>query len=449
MYRLLLIFTFAITLIGYGCNDPITIVDNPDVEIDILFTDTFSVDTRTIVGDITSTYDLGINYTTHLLGALDDPIFGTSTSSIYVELDFLTALPSDFDLSLLDSAVLVIEYDTLGFYGDTTARYDIEVRQMIEQLSGDTINSNQVWATDPTIIGSRSIVPGRFDSIFVGNHVVDGQIDSLGPQLRIPMTNSFGQMLLDADDANYSDSEALIDFINGLEISATTDKSAMMGLDLGDITNFSGVNKLRLYYTDDTTARIFDFAFRSRTASTFVHDVVGSEVEPYLTDGNHNDDDFAFYQGMSGVEVEISFPTIGELEDRIINNAELVYYSVSDPSEVNIINKPVDLATLTYINEEENRTLTTDASLGINPGPYTSVLGGNPVLVDQINGIYKTTLNLTSQFNTVFNSDGLLTSNVILTPLQRAERSSRTIIFGPGAADLEFRPVLRITYTNI
>lgn len=446
MYRLLLIFTFAITLLGYSCNDPITIVDGPgEEEIPVVFTDTFTVDTKTIQGEISSTYDLGINYTTYLLGALDDPIFGKSTSNIYLELDFQTSAPTDFDVATLDSAVLIITYDTLGFYGDTTARYDIEVRQMIEQMQGDTIESNQVWATDPTIIGSHSIVPARYDSLTIASHLVEGEAVTIAPQLRIPMTNSFAQTLLDADAANYADRQALLDFVNGLEISATTDKSAMMGLDLGDITNFSGINKLRVYYTTDTT-KVFDFSYRSRTASTFTHDVVDSEVENYIIDESHNSDDRAFFQGMSGVEVEFSFPTIEELKDKIINNVELVYHSVSDPNEVNIINDPVDLATLTYVNSESERTLTTDASLAVNPGPYVNILGGNPILIDEDNGIYQTTVNLTSQFNTVFNRDDI-TSNVILTPLQRSERSSRTIIFGSG--DAQYKPVLKITYTNI
>jgi len=447
MYRLLLIFTFAITLLGVSCNDPITITDIPgQVEIPILYTDTFSVNARTIEGEITSTYDLGVNYSTYLLGELDDPIFGKSTSKTYIELDFRSGTPSNFEGTTIDSAVLIIGYDNLGFYGDTTARYDIEVRQMIQQLEGDTIESNQVWATDPTIIGSRSLIPSRYDSLEILNHVEEGVIDTVGPQLRIPLTNTFGQMLLDADGENYLSRESLLEFINGLELSATSDKSAMMGLDLGDAANFSGINRLRLYYSEVDTAEIFDFSFTSRTASTFEHDVTGSELANYLANENHNGNDKVFVQGMSGVEVEFSFPTIEEVRERIINRAELVYYSISDPNEVDIINAPIDLATLTYINDDEVRTLTTDASLGVNPGPYSTILGGTPVLVDEENGIYQTTVNLTSQFNTVFNRD-FLTSNVILTPLQRSERSSRSIIFGSG--DTQYKPVLKITYTDI
>lgn len=445
MYRLLLIFAFAITLLSYGCNDPITIVNTPDEEIDIIYTEAYQVDTKTIEGEISSTYNLGVNFRTYLLGELDDPIFGKSTSNINVELDFLVGIP-DFENAVLDSAVLIMQYDTLGFYGDTTATYNIEVRQLTEIMNADTLNSDTVWSVDPTIIGSRTIIPSVSDSIIINNHLAEGEPQKIGPELRIPMEDDFGQMIIDADDSNYLSSESLLDFINGLQITATTDKSAMMGLNLNDLNNLSGLNKLRIYYTTPDTTEVFDFSFTARTASTFTHDFSGAQIEGYLTDENHNGDDFAFFQGMSGVEAEFSFPNLDELKDRIINNAELVYYSIADPNEVNIINDPIDISTLTYVNEDGERTLTTDATLGINPGPYSTVLGGNLELIDQANGIYRTTVNLTSHVNTVFNSDNL-TTNVILTPLQRSERSSRSIIFGSG--NPQYKPVLKITYTNI
>ncbi len=445
MYRLLLIFTFAITLLGSSCNDPITIVNTPDEEIDIIYTEDFVVETKTIVGEVSSTYNLGVNFSTYLLGSLDDPIFGKSTSNINIELDYLAGLP-DFTDAILDSAVLIMDYDTLGFYGDSTAIYNIEVRQLVEQMNVDTIRSDTIWQVDPTIIGSRTIRPSAYDSLTIASHLAEGELIKIGPELRISLENDFAQMIIDADESNYLSSASLLEFINGLQITATTDKSAMMGLNLNDLNNFSGVNKLRIYYTGPDTTEIFDFSFTARSASSFTHDYTGAEMEGYIADENHNGNDFAFFQGMSGVEAELSFPNLEVLKDNIINKAELVYYSIADPSEMNVINDPIDVATVTYINEDGDRTLTTDASLGINPGPYASILGGSLELIDEPNGIYQTSVNITSHLNTIFNSDNL-TTNVILTPLQRSERSSRSIIFGSG--NPQYKPVLKITYTNI
>jgi hypothetical protein len=321
---------------------------------------------------------------------------------------------------------------------------------MLERMDGDTILSDQTWSIDPTVIGSISIVPSRFDSITIASHEAGGELIKVGPQLRVPMTNEFGQELIDAESTNYVNSDALIEFINGLNISATTSSSSMMGLDFSDITNFSGTNKLRIYYTTSAatsdTTKVFDFSFRSRTASTFIHDIQGADIENYLADENFNNDDLLFFQGMSGVEGQIDFPSIEELRDKIINKAELIYYSLSDPNETNMINSPVDISTLTYIDVDGERTLTSDASFGINPGPYSSVLGGIPELIDETNGIYRTSVNLTNHFHTVFSQEGV-SESVILTPLQRSERSSRTIIFGSGST--QYKPVLEVTYTNI
>lgn len=449
MYRLLLIFTLALTLLGYSCNDPITIGIPTEDDIEIIYSDTFSLNTKTIQGEITSTYDLGVNYTTYLLGSLDNSIFGKSTSDIYVEIDFAGSLP-DFSDAVLDSTVLILEYAENGFYGDTLATFDIEIRRMLERMEGDTILSDQTWSLDPTVIGSRSLVPSRFDSLTIASHEAGGELIKVGPQLRVPLTMEFGQELIDADSINYVNSDALIEFINGLNISATTSSSSMIGLDFSDVSNFSGTNKLRVYYTTSAatsdTTKVFDFSFRSRTASTFVHDTQGADMENYLADENFNNDDLVFFQGMSGIEGQIDFPSIEELRDKIINKAELTYYSVSDPSETNMINSPVDISTLTYIDVDGERTLTSDASFGINPGPYSSVLGGIPELIDETDGIYRTSVNLTNHFHTVFSQEGV-SSSVILTPLQRSERSSRTIIFGSGSA--QYKPVLKVTYTNI
>lgn len=445
MYRLLLIFTLAITLLGYSCNDPITIGIPTQNDLDIVYTDSFTVDTKTIEGEITSTYDLGVNYSTYLVGSLDNTTFGKSNSDIYVEIDFAGSLP-DFTDAVLDSAVFIVEYAEDGFYGDTLATYDFEIRRMLEIMDGDTIFSNQTWAVDPAVIGSRSLIPSRTDSIVIANHLAEGEDVKLGPQLRIPMTMEFGEEIINADSENYTSSETLIEFINGFNISATPSSSSMIGLDFSDVSNFTGINKLRIYYTTPDTTEVFDFSFKSRTASTFVHDTQGAVMENYLSDENYNNDDFVFFQGMSGVEAQLDFPTVEELRGKIINKAELTYYSISDPNETNIINDPVDFATLTYINEDGERSLTTDASFGINPGPYTSVLGGTPELIDEANGIYRTKVNLTSHFNTVFSLSGVSTS-VILTPLQRSERSSNTIIFGSG--NTEYKPLLEITYTDL
>ena len=43
MYRLLLIFTLALTLLGYSCNDPITIGIPTEDDIEIIYSDTFSL----------------------------------------------------------------------------------------------------------------------------------------------------------------------------------------------------------------------------------------------------------------------------------------------------------------------------------------------------------------------------------------------------------------------
>lgn len=446
MFRSHWIFVIAIAILSISCNDPITIGTDIEDPIELVFTDTITLDTKTVQGDTTATFTLGVNNTTYLLGALDDTYFGQSNSEIYFELRYGSTLP-DFQGSTLDSVVLVLQYDTLGVYGDTTAVYDVEIRQMDERMEGDTIRSNRTFALQSDIIGSKSFVPRLTDSIMIDSHT-DTVTDlvTISPQFRIPMTTAFGDFLFNADPINYVDDETLEEFIKGLYIKATPSSSSMIGLNLGDANNLSGANALRVYYTDEEDVkRIYDFTLSSRTFAHFDHDISGSAVEAYLADEDFNGDDLAFYQSMSGVEAEFSFPSIIQFQDAIINKAELVYYSTILDPQMDQVLDPIDLTTTTYINTDGERVLTVDASIAISNGPYTSVLGGVPERVGDLN-VFKHTINMTNHVNTLLNNPELA-RNVRLTALQRSERSSRTIIFGSGAS--QYQPVLRLSYTNI
>lgn len=445
MYRIQLISFIIIAFISYGCNDPITIGDDIDEPIDLQYNDDVILDTKTVTGEITATYNLGINYTTYLIGQLDDPYFGKSTSDIYLQIGYGATIP-DFDDGVLDSVILVMEYDTLGIYGDTTAVYDFEVYQMDEIMTGDTLLADTTFAVLPTIVGSKSIRPAPYDSVTIANYLGEANDSiTLKPQLRIPMTTEFAEMVFNADSVNYASSDNILDFINGLRISAITENS-MMGFNIGDNTNLAGTNGLRVYYTSaDGEATEYNFTFRSRTFSHFDHDVSGAIVENYLADEDFNNDDFAFYQGMSGVETEIRFDGIRDFSNTIINNAKLIYYSTELPEATSNVYSPVRLTTATYINTDGDRVLTTDATLGISPGPYSTAFGGFPEEIGD-SKIYRHEINMTNHIYNIFN-DPELDTKITLTPLQRSETSSRTIIFGSGSVD--YKPVLKLVYTTI
>lgn len=455
MYKFQLLAALVVFLLATGCNDPITIGSEIETNIDVQFTDTLQLKTSTVSSEPNATFSLGVNYNTYLMGELNDPVFGKSTSDVYMNVG-LTFAP-DFSGAFLDSMVLLVKYDTLGFYGNRLASYDIKLHQLTEKVEGDTINSDQVFAYGDDIIGGRyysSINPR--DSVEVENHLDSSKIVKKVPHLRIPFDYQFAKTFLEADSATYSSVEDFEEFFKGIYMTASTSDNGMIGLDLGDVTNSSGtgsagINSIELYYhyfdnLAEQVNGVYKYALSPVTFSHFEHDYAGSVVEPYLEDPDYNNRDLAFYQGMAGVETVIDFPHIRNFSDKIINKAELIYYGTIMPEPTpDYIWDPVDIATVTYLNEDGEQVLTADATIGLSPGPYSSFLGGIPTQVGDT-PIYKHTINLTNHFSSIINNPERVTS-IKLTSLQKSERSSRTIIFGSGD-NSQYKPVLKLTYTN-
>lgn len=455
-YTIYLVLVAALSIV-MGCNDPINIGTNIEDPVDVQFTDTLTLTTKVVTGDTTASYSLGIDNVTYNLGRLQDPVFGESTSDVYMNIG-LSEIPN-FKDAVLDSMVLSIEYDTTGFYGNSLASYTIELYELEEKIDGDTILSNRTFPVKPELIGSRffSKIDPR-DSVSIENHLDSSKIVKLKPQLRIPINQEYAQRFLDQDSTTFNSVENFENFFKGLYIKAVTEDNGMIGLNLSNTSSSisSGTNSLTLYYNvvtdniEEPEKKAYRFAISPITYSQFQHDYSGSIVEPYIDNAGYNNNDYAFYQGMSGVETEFTFPSIRNFENTIINKAELIYFSTQlSPVDGSTNLDPISVATVTYETEEGERLLTLDASIGLSSGlssrGYSTVLGGIPIEQEGTD-IYKHSINLTNHFSNIINNPGLSTS-VKVTALLRSETSARTIIFGSGASS-QYKPVLRLTYTN-
>lgn len=452
-YTIYLVLVAALSIV-MGCNDPINIGTNIEDPVDVQFTDTLTLTTKVVTGDTTASYTIGIDNRTYNLGRLQDPVFGETTSDVYMNIG-LSSIP-DFTGARLDSMVLAIEYDTTGFYGNKLASYNIEVYELEEKIEGDTILANRTFAVKPGLIGSRYFnqIDPR-DSIQIESHIDSSKIIKLKPQLRIPIDQEYAKNFFDQDSVTFSTVENFEAFFKGLYIKAVTEDNGMIGLNLSNSANVAGItngtNSLSVYFNaknnlNEDVKYLYKFAISPVTYSQFQHDYSGSIVEPYIDNAGFNNNDYAFYQGLSGIETEFSFPSIRNFENTIINNAELIYYSTQlTPVDASLNYDPISVATVTYETEEGERLLTSDASIGLSPGPYSSILGGVPLELDGTE-IYKHSINLTNHFSNIINNPELSTT-VKVTALLRSETSARTIIFGSGATS-QYKPVLRLTYTN-
>ncbi|MBC7426410.1 MAG: DUF4270 family protein, partial [Bacteroidia bacterium] len=128
----LLIISFLL-LTGPGCKKRQDNIYLNSVESgtggNVQFTDTFTINARTIREDSLKTDSLNYN----LIGAVNDPIFGRYAATIYTEF----RLPQ-FNKTAsggVDSAVLYLRLpSTTGFYGDLSSGLSLKVYELNEQI---------------------------------------------------------------------------------------------------------------------------------------------------------------------------------------------------------------------------------------------------------------------------------------------------------------------------
>lgn len=444
----------AITLISIGCNDG-SIIGNDLLDneaIDLAFDDNFVLSARTLRGDSISTFRSGQTANTYLLGQIDDPEFGKYESDIYTGISFGSSLP-EFDNSTIDSIILELEYDSLGFYGDNSVAHTIEIFQVEEDwLDRDTIYSDESLTTSVTSIGSKTFVPNfRGDSIRF--QVRDTDVDSfitLSPRINIPLDNAFGQMLLDDEAAAMNDT-SLVNLVKGLYIKTSTAGSSMIGLNFLKSGSISGIiPKLAVYYTQTTTTgstkRTYNYLLRNEVYSNFKLDNSGSPVGNSLN-SEEAGEEFIYSQGMSGVNGEVILPDLSDLRGNLINSAQLVLTVADDDNDFYPVNRRF---LLSKYDDDGDRVLIEDiVKDGVNITTGLAILDGFPNREVNENGDSLTTVtfNITDFIRNTIEDELTTTSRLVISPVGRSETPRRTIFFGSKHPTNPIK--LRIAYTII
>jgi hypothetical protein len=230
------------TTLGGGL---IPIVDNIytfDTTLDVqTFNDTFTIATDTTLYD---------NSFTHFLGQINsDPFFGKTDAKLFLELmpaTFKYTPFSDVSDSLhLDSVVLILDY--VQTYGDTDVVQTVNVYEIPQNSTfPDTLPIRKSNYDKGGLLGSRTFEP------LILNDSIKAYQDTTSNQLRIRLSDAFGQRLLDYDTtinggsaAAYISDSAFRANLKGFALESVSG-NAIMGFDL------RGVNtKLAIYYKDD------------------------------------------------------------------------------------------------------------------------------------------------------------------------------------------------------
>jgi len=355
--------------------------------LEVVYTDTITIETYSELIDSLRTDELSA----HVLGAMVDPVFGTTNASVYSQfriVDEYETTPFIGENPELDSIILYIKYAEEKIYGDTNYLQHFTVYELGEELIRDTAYyAFQNLRTKSDIIGEANFTP-RFDSVTYITKPDDPfntEPDTLSRirPIRIPLSDDFGNRLLNLDLEKYQTQEAFLEEFKGLYITTLNQNipssgGSMVTANLNDPKTY-----IMLYYHNDTSSYMengteifynheFKYKVDINTArfSNYNHyDYVNADADfrRQVIDGETELGVQKIYmQGLGGVRTTIKFVhghKIPDYYNYAVNEAKLLLYNVDEESNL----LPIDNLTLSRKFIEDGDTsnfLISDASGG-------------------------------------------------------------------------------------
>lgn len=273
-----------------------------------------------------------------VLGQLsNDPLFGSTTASIFYELK-----PSDYpftyqniaDSLYLDSIVLTLKWKET--YGDTNGIQTIDVFKVNQYLLADSAYPITSSASYGELMTSRTFAPN------ILNDSIPLAIGKTTNQLRIPLPNTFGKQLLSFDTASSTSplrNDSLFRaFFKGFALvpRKLNSSNALMSFDMDDTTT-----NLRMYYQyikngkRDTTYKTF--TFNNIKSGGAINQIARSYAnsEAFSSINKKQGDSLVYIQTSPGTYAKVRIPAIDEFKKKkgnvIVHLAELSMQEVVTP----------------------------------------------------------------------------------------------------------------------
>jgi len=330
------ILSLGVSISFTSCNESSVVGLDVQPSNDLLnvgFVDTTSINTRTVKGDSLITDETLISSGNVLVGKYIDPVFGTSTASIYTQLRLPTNIAAtSFGIApVCDSIIISLIYEGTAYGKKDKKLQKLNVYQLSESMStASTYYSNSTlskFSTDLTAADGYVFQP-RTGSSTSDSVTVLGV--KLKPQLRVPLDNAFGQLLLNNQGTgNIATNTDFQNFFKGVYIT-TENTSTLPGE--GNILHFKfGESKVTLYYHNSTTDSLkYDFSLGSVARfNHFEHDYTGasSDLTTQFSTPTQTQNNTVYVQSMAGAKTKIEFPDLMDLIKNGmigVNKAELV-----------------------------------------------------------------------------------------------------------------------------
>ena len=410
-------------------------------KFDVEYSNDFDMSAEVVQFDSLLTFIRGINYSVYSVGSINDPVFGAKTSDGFFRMGFNNSvtIPS-FEGATLDSMVLILTYDTLGYYGSATVTHNLEVYGLTEDLKDqDSIYIDQEIGFDPMLIGEKSFVARPTDSITILNHADTTEV-TLPAQIRIRMDDDWANDLF-SDSMIYESETTLEEKFKGIYLKNTSE--ALLGLNFSTTSNGEGgFNRLAVYYTDSTDMkRLYTFRFFTERGLYITTDKTGSIAESVFNN-DISPDSITMVESHEGYDTKIIFNDLSFLEDKIINHAELIVTVASLPEDIASNHLPVDILLSYETKDGSNRgTIQDIEDLNLLNTSLDFGYGGR---IEEVDGMNIHRLIITKHIKEII--AGEVEPSIILRPFLRNQLPNRSVLYGPKHS--QFGVKLGVAYTN-
>lgn len=315
----------------------------------------------------------------HVLGHIDDPVFGKTTANMYIQVlpgSLPYTYPVASDSMHFDSAVLVLKYS--GVYGDSLAPQKINVFRVVDdsflnyRKDTDTTFVSKTYRLNEDVqynsgelLGSAYMAPADMAVTRILSYKKDSVSTS---QLRIRLDDNFGKSFLQqtASGAFLNDT-TFLNFIRGFALvpEASAGGNGLMYFQTTADT------KLLIYHrtdlrdgTKDTTVETFS-AGSGITANYVARDRSAGEIASHLD--NDLPDNVMYLQGAPGTYARVTIPGLENLSNRVVHRAELIVKQIwNGPQAIEDNLYPTPLIYTEVFNTDSNRVMPAD-SLIFNP----------------------------------------------------------------------------------
>lgn len=297
----------------------------------------------------------------HVLGYVNDPIFGKTTASINFQVappstPFSRGIPKEN--VIVDSVVLCLKYD--GVWGDTNQALQVRVFSMDPEV---VFNNAIVYNNTKTFTKGEQLTEGNSPK-YIDIRTLDDVDTTKGyfteiatNQLRIRLNKSFGEKILKADSATYYTSDtAFNNLLRGLVVQPEATGQALISINLTDTTT-----RLSLYYhnsdASDTvplTRRFTPNVLTSASSNSIIRDYTGTPVKQAIDNPDSTQEEI-YMQTSPGTRSFINISKLADMPNVIVHRAEVLMYQVPDASDKYLT--PPNLF-LTAFNEDSMRAFT-------------------------------------------------------------------------------------------